>query len=355
MYTNLRKGGPSDADDRSGGGRGSILSLVAGASLAGSLLTFLVAPWLTVFFVAAFLAVVGYGWVAYQERTAKGLMFLATVSTALVLVLIIAFLFLRSLPAFEHMGLDILYSDGDYWSRADDRYSLYPAIWGTVLTTILATAVAAPLGIASAIFISEIAPPWAHEIVKPAVETLAGIPSIVYGFIGFTIINGYMMDNFGLSSIGSIVVVGVVVGLMALPTVASVAEDAIASVPDHVKDGSAAIGATKWQTIQSVTLPASVSGVSAAVLLGVGRAVGETMAATVILGNVMQLPQPLYNVFGNTITLTSLIASQYGNSHGLHREALFAAGVVLFVTVMALSVTAQVIEARVTTNLGGDR
>ncbi|OLZ40279.1 phosphate ABC transporter permease subunit PstC [Natrinema saccharevitans] len=333
---------------------GSNLHLLAGASLAGSLVTFLVAPWLTGVFVIAFLAIVGYGWFAYQERTAKGLMFLATVSTALVLVLIIAFLFYRSAPAFEHMGLDILYADGDYWSRADDRYSLYPAIWGTVLTTILATIVAAPLGIASAIFISEIAPSWAHELMKPAVETLAGIPSIVYGFIGFTIINGYMMDNFGLNSIGSIIVVGIVVGLMALPTVASVAEDAVASVPDHMKDGAAAIGATEWQTIKSVTLPASFSGVSAAVLLGVGRAVGETMAATVILGNVMQLPEPLYNVFGNTVTLTSLIASQYGNSHGLHREALFAAGVILFITVMALSITAQFIEERMKQNLGGD-
>ncbi|ELZ18111.1 phosphate ABC transporter permease subunit PstC [Natrinema limicola] len=353
MSNTLQRGDQSEideGDDR----RESLLRLVAGASLGGSLLTFLVAPWLTVFFVIAFLAVVGYGWFAYQERTAKGLMFLATVSTALVLVLIIAFLFIRSLPAFGHMGLEILYTDGDFWSRANDWYSLYPAIWGTGLTTILATIVAAPLGIASAIFISEIAPPWAHEIVKPAVETLAGIPSIVYGFIGFTIINGYMMDNFGLTSIGSIVVVGVVVGLMALPTVASVAEDAIASVPDHMKDGAAAIGATKWQTIKSVTIPASFSGVSAAVLLGVGRAVGETMAATVILGNVMELPEPLYNVFGNTVTLTSLIASQYGNSHGLHREALFAAGVILFITVMALSVTAQVIEARVKRNLGGD-
>ncbi|WP_255681867.1 phosphate ABC transporter permease subunit PstC [Natrinema sp. SYSU A 869] len=354
MLNSLRTSNSSDTDDRNADGGRSPVLIMGGAALVGVLLSFLFVPGVTVFFVFAFLVVAVYGWVAHQETTAKGLMFLATISTALVLVLITAYLFLRSFPAFERMGLDILYTNGDYWSRGDDRYSLYPAIWGTVLTTILATLVAAPLGVASAIFISEIAPSWAHEIVKPAVETLAGIPSIVYGFIGFTIINGYMMDNFGLTSSGSIVVVGIVVGLMALPTVASVAEDAISSVPDHMKDGAVAIGATEWQTIKSVTLPASFSGISAAVLLGVGRAVGETMAATVILGNVMQLPEPLSNVFGNTVTLTSLIASQYGNAHGLHMQALFAAGVILFVTVMALSITAQLIEARVKRKLGGE-
>jgi phosphate transport system permease protein len=132
-----------------------------------------------------------------------------------------------------------------------------------------------------------------------------------------------------------------------------VAEDALTSVPNSMKDGSLALGATDWQTIKGITMPASFSGVSAAVLLGVGRAVGETMAATVILSNVVRLPEPLYNVFGNTISLTSLIASQYGNADGMHMQALFAAGVVLFVSVMLLSIVSQTIEARMKQKLEG--
>jgi len=215
--------------------------------------------------------------------------------------------------------------------------------------------IAGPLGIAGAVFISELAPRWARELIKPAVEILAGIPSIVYGFLGFVVLNQYLMDELELSTLGSLFAVGLVVGVMALPTVVSVAEDALASVPDAMKDGAMALGASDWQTIKSVTLPASFSGVSAAVLLGVGRVVGETMAATVILGNVVSLPDPLTDVFGNTITLTSLIASQYGAASGLHMSALFAAGVVLFVTVMGLSVGSQLIEAHMERKLGGDR
>jgi phosphate transport system permease protein len=228
-------------------------------------------------------------------------------------------------------------------------------MWGTLVTTVIATLVAAPLGVAGAVFISELAPGWAREIVKPAIEMLAGIPSIVYGFIGFEIVSRYMTEQLSLPTYGSLIVVGIVIGLMALPTVVSVAEDAIASVPGSMKDGAHALGATDWQTTTSVTLPASFSGVSAAILLGVGRAVGETMAATVILANVVSLPEPLVDVFGSTITLTSLIADQYGNATGMHLSALFAAGVLLFVTVMALSVGSQFIERRMQRKLGGER
>jgi phosphate transport system permease protein len=143
---------------------------------------------------------------------------------------------------------------------------------------------------------------------------------------------------------------------MALPTVVSVAEDAIASVPEAMKSGSLALGATNWETIKNVVIPASFSGVSAAVLLGVGRAIGETMAATIILGHNQQLPDPLYDVFGNTETLTSLIASQYGVAVGSKHQfsGLFAAGVVLFVTVLGLSVASQLIEERMQRKLGGN-
>lgn len=328
---------------------------VTGLALAAALFAFLLAPALTPYPLVAFLLVVGYGWITHREQTAKVVMFLMTVSTSVILGLITIYLVLRAIPAFRIMGTDLVLHTGQpLWSPSQQFYSLVPMMWGTFVTTMIAMLIAGPLGIAGALFISEIAPNWAREVLKPAVETLAGVPSIVYGFIGFVLINEYVMSELQLPTYGSLFAVGLVIGVMALPTVVSVAEDAIASVPDSMKDGSLALGATNWQTVTNVTVPAAFSGVSAAVLLGVGRAVGETMAATVMLGHSQTLPDPLYDVFGNTETLTSLIASQYGIATGSQMSALFAAGVVLFVTVLALSIGSQWIESRMERKLGGE-
>nr|WP_208023592.1 phosphate ABC transporter permease subunit PstC [Halorussus pelagicus] len=329
---------------------------VAIASVLGTLLAFLVAPAYTVFPLFAFFGIVIYGWKAYQANTAKLLMFLMTASTIVILGLITIYLMLRSLPVFQAMGLDIIFRTSEpLWSTSEGIYSLVPMMWGTLVTTLLAMAIAAPLGVAGALFISEIAPGWAREVIKPGIEILAGVPSIVYGFIGYVIINTYMMDEFQLANFGSLFAAGLVIGLMALPTVVSIAEDAIGSVPESMKSGSLALGATDWQTIKSVTIPASFSGVSAAVLLGVGRAVGETMAVTVMLPHQQVLPDPLYDVFKGTETLTSVIAGQYGIASGEQMSALFAAGVVLFVTVLGLSIASQLVEAHMERKLGGNQ
>ncbi|MFC6939778.1 phosphate ABC transporter permease subunit PstC [Salinirubellus sp. GCM10025818] len=322
---------------------------VGGVAIAVALLAFLAAPGLTLYPLLVFVGVVVVGWFVYQESTARFLMWLTTVSTVVILGLITVYLILRSLPAFSALGLD-MFTGTEF---GPEGYSLVPMIWGTLLTTAIAMAIAGPLGVAGAVFLAEIAPGWLRELLKPAVEVLAGVPSIVYGFLGLVVLSQYLFDEFDMPVYGSLLAVGLVVGVMALPTVISVAEDAITSVPDPMKDGALALGATDWQTIKSVTLPASFSGVSAAVILGVGRAVGETMAATVILANIAELPDPLYDVFGNTITLTSLIASQYGNASGLQMAALFAAGVVLFVTVMCLSVGSRYVEVHMERKLGG--
>jgi phosphate transport system permease protein len=232
---------------------------------------------------------------------------------------------------------------------------MVPMIHGTIMVTVIATLVAGPLGVAAALFISEIAPTRVRELIKPGIEILAGIPSIVYGFIGFTILSPWVKGQFDIVGQGTYLFVGIIVGLMALPTVVSVAEDALNSVPESMKQGSLALGTTDWQTMTTITLPAAFSGVSAAVLLGVGRAIGETMAATVMLRNSPALPDPLYNVFYGYDTLTSLIASHYGSAHGMHMNALFVAGVILFVTVLCLSVGSQLIEAHMQRELGGDR
>jgi len=304
------------------------------------------------------LATVGFGWRYYQSELAKGLTLLTTVATVVVLTLIIGFLLLRSMPAVRHMGLDLLTrTSGPLWSSNQGGvYALTPMMVGTALTTIIATAIATPFGIAGAVFISEIAPRRVREVVKPGIELMAGIPSITYGFIGLTIVNAYFFDAFRTPTIGSYFAAGIMIGLMALPTVVTVAEDALSAVPDEMRNGSLAMGSTEWQTTKSVTIPAALSGISAGVLLGVGRAMGETMAATVMLSHTKGFPAPPFDVFsGYGETLTTVIAFEGGNASGIHLSALFAAGVVLFSMVMLLSIGSQYVEWRMHRKLGGEQ
>jgi phosphate transport system permease protein len=335
-------------------GRERTLLALGGLSLFAAFGLFLFgSPWAVVPSLA-FVAVAVVGWVTRQARTARALTFLATVLTVLVLGLIVTFILIESVPAVEAMGLELLY--GTDWGSGTGTYALATMMWGTITTTIIATLVAAPLGIAGALFLSEIAPDTVREVVKPGIEMLAGIPSITYGFIGFVIINDYFYSELGTPTIGNYFTVGTVIGLMALPTIVTVAEDALSTVPESMKSGSLAMGSTDWQTMKSVTIPAAFSGVSAAVLLGVGRAMGETMAATVMIPHNKAFPNPLYDTFdGVGETLTTVIAFEAGNAQGVHLSALFAAGVVLFLTVLALSVGSMYIEGRMQRKLGGER
>ena len=333
-------------------------------SIVAALVGFLaVSDWTIVPF-AVFLLSAAVGWVRYQAETAFTIALMMTVSTILILGLIIVFIFRESIPVVQYEsakvfgvsvpGLRMFVQPN--WDAVSPpiRYSMVPMIHGTVMVTLIASAVAAPLGVSAALFLSEIAPATVREVVKPGVEILAGIPSIVYGFIGFTVLSPWASDQFQVTGQGSYLFVGIVVGLMALPTVVSVAEDALSSVPEAMKSGSLAMGTTDWQTMTSITLPAAFSGVSAAVLLGVGRAIGETMAATVMLRGVPRLTEPLVNVFYGQETLTSIIARNYGEADGLQMDALFVAGVILFITVLVISVGAQYIEWRMHKRLGGE-
>jgi phosphate transport system permease protein len=333
-------------------------------SLLASFIGFLLVSSLTIAPFAVFLVTAAYGWLRHQETTVKALSLAMTASTILILALITVFIFIEAWPTVKYESVEVfgvtvpglrLFVETQ-WDAVSPpiRYSMVPMIHGTLMVTLVATLVAGPLGVAAALFLSEIAPPIVREAVKPGVEILAGIPSIVYGFIGFTVLSPWASDQFELLGQGTYLFVGIVVGLMALPTVVSVAEDALSSIPESMKSGSLALGTTDWQTMTSITLPAAFSGVSAAVLLGVGRAIGETMAATVMLKGVPKLTEPLYNAFYGQETLTSLIARNYGEADGLQMSALFVAGVILFVTVLCISIGSQYIEARMRNKLGGE-
>ena len=335
---------------------------VGTVALAGAFVGFLTTSRYTSVAVLAFLLAVAYGWVRHQELAARGVTLAMTASTVLILSLITVFIFAEAWPILADRsgqvfgitvpGLELFTTTQWTPAVAEPKYSMVPMIQGTILVTIIATAVAGPLGVAAALFLSEIAPGPVREVVKPGVEILAGIPSIVYGFLGFTVLSPWASDQFDLVGQGTYLFVGIVVGLMALPTVVSVAEDAINSVPESMKSGSLALGTTDWQTMTTITIPAAFSGVSAAVLLGVGRAIGETMAATVMLRNTPTIAEPLYNVFYGFDTLTSLIAANYGSSSGFQQDALFVAGCILFLSVLILSIGSQYIEQRMEQQLG---
>jgi len=354
-----------DYRSRTADGAIAMHGLVFASVLATFLLFFDSSRW-TVFPLLAFLATMGVGWSRYQAEAAKALTFLTTVVTVSILALIVAFLLIESLPVVRAMGVDLVTQVRNpaledpvpgqgLWGR-DGVWSLTPMMVGTAITTVIATLIAAPVGIAGAVFVSEIAPPRVREVVKPGIELMAGIPSITYGFVGLTILNQYFYAEFRTPTIGTYFAAGLMIGIMALPTVVTVAEDALNAVPESIKSGALAMGSTPWQTTKSVTIPAGLSGVSAGVLLGVGRAMGETMAATVMLTHTKGFPDPVFDVFsGYGETLTTVIAFEAGNASGIQMSALFAGGVVLFGMVMLLSVTSQYVEWRMHQKLGGER
>ncbi|MFB6092701.1 MAG: phosphate ABC transporter permease subunit PstC [Haloquadratum sp.] len=340
----------ADAD-----GYASALVAVGSLSLVATVLLFVFAPSYVVFPVIAFLAATAVGWVTYQAAFARFLALVATITTVLTLGLITVYLFISAAPAIRAHGIDLLVPDQKgFWNPNAGLYSLLPMIWATVVVTVIAAGVAGPFGVLGALFISQIAPANLRAIVKPGIEILAGIPSIVYGYIGFRVLNGFVQTAF-LDDGASFLIAGLVVGVMALPTVVSVAEDALSSVPESMQDGSIAMGATRWQTMKSIAIPSAISGISAAIILGLGRAIGETMAVAAIMAAGIGLPKPLWDVFDASATLTSLIATQYGTASEMTISVLFVAGILLFVIVSGLSVASQIIEQRMKEQLKGEQ
>ncbi|MEJ2250699.1 MAG: phosphate ABC transporter permease PstA [Candidatus Lokiarchaeota archaeon] len=213
--------------------------------------------------------------------------------------------------------------------------------------------IAIPLGIGTAIYIAELAPPKVRKYLKSAIEILSGIPSIVFGFFGAYILNEWIMNLFNVSTGDSWLSGSIVLGIMALPTIISVCEDAISSVPDYYREASLGLGATKWQTISKVVLPAGMSGITAGIILGVGRAIGETMAVMMVTGNNIVIPSPITNVFSGIRTITATIALELGDATGLHQDALFALGIILFLITLLINTSANLILSRLNKKFQG--
>jgi phosphate transport system permease protein len=255
---------------------------------------------------------------------------------AMVSVVIIAFIiiiiFRTGLPLIAEQGVfNFLF--GMDWRPGREIFGIFPMMIGTLLVTLLSMLISVPLGILVATFLAEVAPQAIRNILRSAIELLAGIPSVVYGFVGLIVLTPFIRTRLGPPGF-SMLAGSIILAIMALPIIITISEDAIKMVPKSYKEASLALGATHWQTIKSVILPAARSGVLAGVVLGSGRAIGETMAAIMMLGNIPAIPD---SVLDPIRTLTANVALEMAYApYGPHRQALFATGIVLFMMISIL-------------------
>jgi len=261
----------------------------------------------------------------FKERALELIFMLCALAAVIGALLVFIFVSVKGLPIFRHVGLtELLFSLN--WTPSKSQFGILPLIIGSFLVTLGALALGAPMAILTAVFLSEVAPKSVQKIVRPAVELLAGIPSVIYGFFGLIIVIPVVRSLFGGSGFG-LLTGWIVLAIMILPTIATISEDAIRAVPRSYREASFGMGATKWQTIWRVILPAAKTGIIGAAILGMGRAVGETMAVLMVLGNAPILPK---SIVGPVATLTSIIALDMSYASGDHQTALFAMGIVLF-------------------------
>jgi len=271
-----------------------------------------------------------------KERFVKLVLLLFALSSLLFLFLIFMFIFSEGSPLFLKVGLWKIIS-GSKWAPTKGFFGIFPMIISSFLVTFGALIIGAPMGLSCAIYLSEYSGKRMKMFLKPALELLAGIPSVVYGFLGVVYIVPLVRNYLGGSGF-SLLSTSIILGVMILPTIISISFDALVSVPKTYREGSLAMGATKWQTIYKVILPSAKSGILASFILGMGRAIGETMAVIMIAGNALKIPGSILDPLR---TLTGNIALELSYASGDHRLALFSTGVVLMVIIMVLNYVAN--------------
>ncbi|MBE5983758.1 MAG: phosphate ABC transporter permease subunit PstC [Paenibacillaceae bacterium] len=277
----------------------------------------------------------------FKEKLTERVFLLIALSTLSVLALITVFIFIKGMPIIAKVGI-INFVFGMKWAPSQGYYGIFPMIVGSVSVTIGAAIVGVPIAICCSIFLAEFAPAKLRNVFRPAIQLLAAIPSVVYGFWGVLFVVPAIRKYLGGPGL-SILAGSIILGIMILPTIISITEVSLLALPRHYKDGALALGLTQWQTIRSLLLPAAKSGIVAAVILGLGRAIGETMAVIMVLGNAVALP---HSVLDPVRTLTTNIGIEMGYASGEHQQALFATGIVLFVIIMILNATAQYITRK---------
>ncbi|MEK6873834.1 MAG: phosphate ABC transporter permease subunit PstC [Nanoarchaeota archaeon] len=284
-----------------------------------------------------------------KEKNIEFIFLSVSLITLFILLGIFAFLFATGIHAFSEISLKEFFL-GKEWnpsSYSGPKWGILGLIMSTLMIVIGSLIISVPLGIASAIYIAEIAPKKSKEIIKPTIEMLAGVPSVVLGLIGLLVVAPLIAKIFNLSSGLNALTSSIIVSIMALPTIISISEDVITSLPKDFKEASLSLGATKWQTIKMVIIPASLSGLIAAVMLGLGRIVGETMAVLMVAGNSIAFPNSFFDPI-RPITANIAIEIKEVVKGSLHYEALFAMGLVLFcITFIVNLISDSIIKKRV--------
>jgi phosphate transport system permease protein len=255
-------------------------------------------------------------------------------------ILIFLFLLREGIPVFIRVPPGNFLSTR--WYPTFDLFGVLPLILGSALVTVIAVLIALPLGLGTAVFVREVAPDWAREILKPMIEVMAGIPSVVLGFFGMTLVAPLIREYLGAPTGLTAFTGALILAYMSLPTIISVAEDALDAVPKNYRDASLAMGATQWQTIWRVVVPAASSGIVTAVMLGMGRAIGETMAVMMVTGNAARMPLALDALFRPVRTMTATIAAEMGEvaQGSTHYHALFGLGIILFLLTFLINLSA---------------
>ena len=276
-----------------------------------------------------------------KEGIMHALFLICACVSILAVVLICVYLFASGVPAIGEIGVtDFLF--GTKWKPSSGYYGIFPMIIGSILVTGIAVVIGVPIGILCAVFMSHYCPKKLYRFVKPAINLLAGIPSIVYGFFGLVVIVPIMKELFGGSG-KSLLTAGILLGIMILPMVIKTTESSLNAVPKSYYEGALALGATHERSVFFASLPAAKSGILAAIILGVGRAIGETMAVILVAGNQTVIPK---SITSGIRTLTSNIVMEMGYAGGLHREALIATGVVLFVFILIINLCFSALKRR---------
>jgi phosphate transport system permease protein len=276
-----------------------------------------------------------------KEKIIEKILLLVALSSVLILALITIFIFEQGLPLILKVG-PRTFLLGDRWVPSHGSYGIFPMIVSSFWVTFGALALSIPLGLACTIFLKEWSPPSAGLVLRPAIHLLAAIPSVIYGFWGLVVLVPLIRNHLGGAGL-SILSGSVILGFMILPTIISISEDSLRALPPTYKEGALALGATHWQTIWRVLIPAARSGIVASIVLGMGRAVGETMAMIMILGNSVKMPTSFLD---SARTLTTNIGLEMAYASGDHRQALFATGIVLFVIIILLNSLAIFLSRR---------
>jgi phosphate transport system permease protein len=276
------------------------------------------------------------------EKLIQLLLFLCALIAVLGVILITFFIVKEGWPVIQKVGFfDFVL--GKQWSPTQQIYGIFPMVMGSVYATLGALILGVPIGLGCAVFLAEIAKPRISDIIRPGIQLLAGIPSVVYGLYGLVVIVPIIRKVFNNQGF-SVLAGSIILAIMILPTIINISESAIRSVPKDYKEASLALGGSHWQAIYKVIVPAARSGIMSGIILGMGRAIGETMAIIMISGNSTMVPE---SILSPMRTLTGNIGIEMGYASGEHQQALFATGVILFIFIMILNVAANIIPKRV--------